>query len=81
MIKIAPTGTVEPRTDQIQFISTVMLAELQHLHGLNTHEEFNDIDDELEDLSVCNQDQNADYDCEMNTDAAALWLQAAAVYA
>jgi hypothetical protein len=58
-----------------------MLNELQHLHGLNTHEEFADIDDELEDLTICDQDNNSTYDCEMNTDAAAVWLQAAHMYA
>lgn len=68
------TDTAEPLSYQADLLPTVMLAELQHLHGLNTHEEFQDVDDELEDLDCTGEDQNTAYDMEMLTDDAAKWL-------
>jgi hypothetical protein len=72
--KLSFTNTAEPLADQADLLPTEMLKELQHLHGLNTHEEFQDIDDELEGLDTSGHDQNALYDLQCNTDEAAIWL-------
>lgn len=74
------TDTAEPLAYQADLLPTRMLAELQHLHGLNTHEEFQDIDCPFEEdgLTVTdNPDQNFTYDAECNSDEAAKWLRMA----
>lgn len=70
--KVSFTDTAEPLAYQADLLPTQMLAELQHLHGLNTHEEFQDVDDDLEGLNT--EDQNVEYDLQCNTDEAAIWL-------
>lgn len=68
------TDTAEILTTQPHLLSTEILRELQDAHN---PEHFADVDNELEGLSICTQDQNSDYDCEMHTDTAARWLQMA----
>jgi len=65
------TDTCEVRTDQTHLLSSQVLIELQDQHNPDL---FNDIDDELEGLSICESKQNADYDKQFLNDAAALWL-------
>ena len=78
--KLSFTDTAECLTTQTHLLPTRILAELQYLHGLNTHEEFKDVDCPFEEdgLTVTNNpDQNFTYDAEMNSDAAAKWLRMA----
>lgn len=74
------TNTAECLTTQTDLLPTKILAELQYLHGLNTHEEFQDVDCPFEEdgLTVTDTpDQNTAYDAEMNTDETAKWLRMA----
>ena len=60
-----------------ELLSTLVLRELQDAHNPEHVEESTD---EFADLTICDQDQNADYDCEMHTDDAAKWLRMADLY-
>jgi hypothetical protein len=81
--KLSFKNTAEPLAYQAELLPTAILAELQHLHNINTCEgvDFDDVDDELEvdglTITQAGIDQNMVYDGICGNDAAAKWLRMA----